>query len=158
MAPMRTWKAVARSRLDERLGDLRPLVAAEHRPPRGWIRAIRDALGMPAAELGRRMGVSQSTVVDIERNEEAGTVRLDTLHRAADALDCDLVYFLVPRRDLNDAVRDQALRVARQHRNMVAHHGRLEAQLSSDEAASAMESELVERLIDRRGLWTESQG
>lgn len=113
---------------------------------------------MPAAELGRRMGVSQSTVVDIERNEEAGTVRLDTLRRAADALDCDLVYFLVPRRDLNEAVRDQALRVARQHRNMVAHHGRLEAQISSDEAASATESELVERLIDRRGLWTESQG
>lgn len=155
---MPTWKAVARSRLDRRFADLRPLVVAEPPPPRGWIRAIRDALGMSAAELGRRMGVSQSTVVDMERNEEAWTVRLDTLRRAADALGCDLVYFLVPRRDLDDAVRDQARRVARQHRNMIAHHGRLEAQLSSSEAASATESELVERLIDRRGLWTESEG
>ena len=53
---------------------------------------------MSGTELAARMGVGQSTVSGLEQGEVQGTIRLDTLRRVADALDCDLVYYLSPRR------------------------------------------------------------
>jgi len=80
------WLAVARSnslarrRLDARLQALRPL-ADVPRPHRGWIRAIRDALGMSGTELAVRLGVSQQTIHDLERSEQHDTMKLETLRR-----------------------------------------------------------------------------
>lgn len=154
---MNMSRAQARRHLDTRFERLRS-VAGERRPHRGWIRAIRDALGMSAAELAARMGVGQSTVADIEASETAGTIKLDTLRRAADALGCDVVYFLVPRSSLDDAVRAQARRNAAVHLRAIAHHGRLEDQTVDDEAARAQLEELAVRLVDRRGLWSSAEG
>jgi transcriptional regulator with XRE-family HTH domain len=61
------------------------------------------------------MGVTQSTVADLEASEVHGTIRLDTLRRAADALDCDVAYFLIPRTSLDEMVVSQARRKARRH-------------------------------------------
>ena len=94
----------ARRRLDERFRRLRPL-ADEPRPHKGWIRAIRDALGMSSTELAARIGVSQQRVSQIEQGELQETITLETLRRAANALDCDLVYVLEPRTSLDEAVR-----------------------------------------------------
>jgi predicted DNA-binding mobile mystery protein A len=88
-----------RLQLDTRFERVR-LLSREGPPTGGFIRAIRTALGMSGRELGERMGVSQSTVTDLEASEVRGTIQLDSLHRAADALDCDLVYFLIPRTTL----------------------------------------------------------
>lgn len=109
---------------------------------------------MSAAELAARMGVAQSTVADIEASEAARTIKLDTLERAADALACDVVYFLVPRSSLDEAVRAQARRNAAAHLRAVAHHGRLEDQAVDDEAAQAQLEEFAVELVDRRGLWS----
>lgn len=101
-------KRTARRRLDERLAMLAPLTGVTP-PPKGWLRAIRNSLGMSAMELARRLGVAASqSVEDIERSEAAGTVRLDTLRRAAEALDCTFVYAIVPNRSLQDMVERQA--------------------------------------------------
>ena len=144
----------ARRHLDNRLGRLQSLVD-EPRPPRGWIRAIRDALGMSSTELASRLHVSQSTVPDLERSEARGTVQLDTLRRAANALECDLVYFLVPRTTLDDAVRTQARRKAEHHLATVTHNMRLEDEVVSEADAAAQLDELGYQLIDKRGLWSE---
>lgn len=85
-----------------------------------------------------------------------GTVRLDTLRRAADALDCDLVYVLVPRRSLNDIVATQAERKATAQIAPIAHHSRLENQAVDDGDLNALIVERARQLIDRRGLWTAS--
>ena len=154
MVIMARIAAQARRLLDPRLQRLRPLVE-EPRPHRGWIRAIRDALGMSSTELAARMGVSQQTVAEFERSELQDTMKLETLRRAADALDCDLTYFLVPRRSLDEAVKEQARRKAAAHLKPVTHHSRLEAQEVSDADADAQLEELATRLIDRRGLWSE---
>lgn len=146
--------AQARNRLDERLSPYRRL-AAEPRPHRGWIRAIRDALGMSSAELAHRMGVSQQTIPDLERSEQRETIKLETLERAARALDCDVVYFLVPRRSLEDAVRAQARRQAARHLGRVAHHSRLEDQAVDYLGRTSQLDDLAARLVDRRGLWAE---
>src|ERR1019366_9872402 len=85
----------ARSRLDPRLQRLRPL-ASEPLPHRGWIRAIRDALGMSSSELAARMGVIQQSISDLEGSEVHDTIKLETLRRGADAPHCDLLLLFSP--------------------------------------------------------------
>ena len=145
----------ARSRLDARLSPLRALTG-EPRPHAGWIRAIRQALGMSGRELGERLGVSQQTIPSIEASEQRETIKLETLRRAADALDCDLVYFLLPRRSLDELVTEQARRKAAEHLEPIAHHSRLEDQSVALTETVAQIDALAEGLVDRRGLWTES--
>ena len=151
---MARTSAQARRHLDARLGRLRPLIN-EPRPHRGWIRAIRDALGMSTTELAARMRVVQSTVVEIESSETRATIKLDTLRRAADALECELVYALIPRSTLGESVRTQARRKAAQHLAGVAHHMRLEDQAVDDDDGAAQLDDLRSRFGDRRGLWSE---
>ena len=145
----------ARRRLDRRFEQLKPLTAAA-RPHRGWIRAIRDALGMSGRELAARMGVSQQTIADVERSEQQETIKLDTLRRAAEALDCELVYVLLPRTSLDQAVKMQARRKAARHLDRVAHHSRLEDQGVGAEDTAAELDDLALDYTDHRGLWTES--
>ena len=145
----------ARRRLDARFLRLRPL-ADEPRPHKGWIRAIRDALGMSSTELAARIGVSQQRVPQMERSELQDTITLETLRRVADALDCDLVYVLQPRRSLDEAVKEQARRKAAQHLAPVAHHGRLEDQALDVDDEAAQLDEFASRFVDRKGLWTET--
>lgn len=143
----------ARKRLDARFDRLRP-VAKEPRPHRGWIRAIRDALGMTSAELAARIGVSQQRVSEMERSELQDTITLETLRRVADALDSDMVYMLQPRTTLDKAVKEQARKKAAQHLAPLAHHGRLEDQaLTADDDAAQLD-ELATQFVDRRGLWS----
>lgn len=141
----------ARRMLDERLQRLpAPSVFA---PPRaGWIRALRDALGMSAAELGRRMGVSGATVGEIEANEREGGVRLATLRRAAEALDCTLVYALVPREGLERTVQKRAEQVLLEQERHALQTMRLEDQ-EPDTASSSRQSQL-EEIANSRHLWT----
>lgn len=145
--------AVARLHLDRRLEPLRRADVA--RPPRGWVRALRDALGMSSTELAARIGVSQSRVPAMEQSEVAGSIRLDTLERVARALDCRLVYALVPNNPLEDTVRAQARRKATRHLAEIAHNMRLEDQAVTDTDLAQQIDELASRLVDRRGLWTE---
>ncbi len=112
---------------------------------------------MSGAELADRLGVTQPTVAELERNEARGAIRLDSLERAADALGCDLVYFLVPRATLDDAVHLQARRQAALHLNRVRHHGALEDQVVSPEAAEAHLARFAQQLVDRRGLWASAE-
>lgn len=149
-------RAQARRRLDERFARLRPF-AAEPPPHRGWVRAIRDALGMSRRELAERMGSSQATVADIERNEALGTVQLDTLRRAAEAMDCQVVYALIPTSSLDVMVANQARRKAAAHLRSVGHQGRLEDQELDEVMANRDLEAFASDLVDRRGLWSEEQ-
>ncbi len=124
------------------------------RPHRGWIRAVRDALGMSSAELADRLRVTHQAVSELERSEERETVQLNTLRRAAEALDCDLVYYLLPRKDLDAAVEQQALKVALTHLEAIDHHSKLESQGVSESDQVAQLEDLIRELVDSRGLWS----
>jgi predicted DNA-binding mobile mystery protein A len=67
------------------------------RPRKGWIRAIREALGVSAGELGRILGVSRQLPLQFEKAEADDSITLKSLRKVANALGCDLVYALVPR-------------------------------------------------------------
>jgi len=110
---------------------------------------------MSGTDLAVRMGVSQQAVADLESSEQRDTIRIETLRRVADALDCNLVYALVPRTSLDEAVRRQAKRRAARLVGEAAHHNRLEDQAISPEDTDQMINDLADRFLDRRGLWSE---
>ncbi len=93
------------------------------------------------------MGVSQQSVVELEQSEQRSTIQLDTLARAAAAMDCELVYAVVPRTSLEETVQARAHDKARQLLATVEHHSRLEDQSVSDAD-----------LIDRRALQQADDG
>lgn len=149
--PTRLQSERARAALDPRLSSLGD-PGDFARPRAGWIRAIRDALGMPATELGRRMGITQAAVSQIERNERTGAVRVETLQRAAEALDCDFVYAFLPRRSLEEAVREQAERIASGELDRVRRSMALERQ--EVDIDPALREELIDQILTSKGLWT----
>lgn len=144
----------ARRNLDSRFRRVREFT--NERPPhKGWIRAIRDALGMSREELGDRLGVSQQAVAEFEASEIRGAIQLDTLKRVAESLECDVVYFLIPRRELDEMVRDRAMDQARNYLSRVSHHSRLEDQQLDEPRELDQLRDLAEHYIDRRGLWSD---
>ncbi len=126
------------------------------RPGKGWVRAVRDALGMTTAQLARRVGVSQPVITGIEASEAAGTVKLETLARVAAGLNCRLVYALVPIEPLDISVEERRLMLAERRLREVEHSMRLEDQAVCNPAArKALLQELAAE-IDTRTLWDES--
>ena len=101
-------RRAARRALDRRLDGLQSFARQAAVPSGGWAKAVREALGMSMADLGNRLGTSESSVLSLERGEREERVQLATLRRAADALGCDLVYALVPRRPLESVVQQRA--------------------------------------------------
>jgi predicted DNA-binding mobile mystery protein A len=101
------YKKLAREQLDKTLRQFRPLKTLTM-PDKGWIRAIRDALGMTGKQLARRMGVNNQRVARIEHDERPGNVTINTLRNAAEALDCVFVYCLVPKDSLEHIIRRRA--------------------------------------------------
>ena len=82
-------------------------------PAKGWIRAIRNALGMTARQLADRLGVAQQAVSRIEKQELEGAVTIKTMRRIGEALDCVFVYGFIPKTSLEEIVTRQARQVAR---------------------------------------------
>jgi predicted DNA-binding mobile mystery protein A len=124
-------------------------------PLKGWVRAIRDALGISTRQLGDRLGVNKSRITRIEQDEVGGSVTLKTMRRVADALDCVFVYGFVPRKTLEDTLRNRAIQVAKKRMLRVTHTMVLEDQgLSEGEQKRAFET-VVEELIKTqpKSLW-----
>ena len=143
--------AQSRSHLDERFKALGPVT--RYSPPvRGWIKAVREALGMTTAQLAKRLRVKQPSVVAIEQSEAKGTIELATLRRVAEALDCTLVYALVPNKPLEATVRDRARAFLRRRRGPVEHSMLLEDQKVEGKDAEARLDEIV-RETNPRLFW-----
>ena len=81
------------------------------RPSAGWVRAIRDSLGMSAVAFAKRLGMTPVGVRKLESAEASDAITLASLRKLAQALDCELQYALVPRTPLVKQVRDRAERL-----------------------------------------------
>jgi predicted DNA-binding mobile mystery protein A len=142
--------------LDKRFTGLRRL-AQSPRPPKGWLRAIRNALGMTTAQFARRLGVSQPRIIELEQSEVSGSVTLNTLQRAAEALGCRLVYALIPEKPLAETVRERTELIAERQLKAIEQTMRLEDQSVKDAtAARDLRRQFVEELLRRPArLWDE---
>ena len=110
-------------------------------PPHNW----------PGAWASASNGVTA-----LEKGELELATQLNTLARVADALDCELVYALVPRTSLTEMVESQARRKAVQHLRWVAHHSRLEDQADDSDLEDQI-ADLAEEFKRRRDLWSEER-
>jgi predicted DNA-binding mobile mystery protein A len=149
-------KKLAREQLDttlKRFESLKTLVP----PRRGWIRAIRDALGMTGEQLSIRLNVNKQRVSRIEQDEKLGKVKLETLRRVAEAMDCIFVYGFVPRDSIEQTVRNQARLVAKKRTARSNQTMRLEKQELSEKEKEKALRYLIEDITNTmpKSLWDE---
>lgn len=139
----------ARRVVDARLASLPSIPPT---PPSGWIRAIRTALGMTQREFAERMGVTAQSASQLEASERDQKIRVDSLRKAADALNCDLAYVLVPREgSLEDTVRAQAAAVLNKRRTSVDRTMGLEDQRAP--LTDAARDAIVDLLMSDYPIW-----
>jgi len=148
------YKLLARQQLDKTLSGY-AAVKQNVIPVKGWIRAIREALGMSGKQLASRLNVSQPRISRLEQDEVSGVVSLNTMRQAAEALDCIFIYAIVPRTTLEETVRAQARKVAETRAKRVSHSMLLEEQNLSVEEQRASISDAVETLVREmpKELW-----
>jgi predicted DNA-binding mobile mystery protein A len=138
-------KALGRKHLERRLAPLRGLNLA--RPQRGWLRAMREALAMTTRQLAQRMGKVQSAVVDMEKSEAREAISLTSLRQAAEAMDCVLVYAIIPKEPIDDILRARATNVAAQQLARASHTMALENQSLSPADQEAERERLIDELL-----------
>lgn len=97
---------------------LQPFAAASKvtPPPTGWVKAIRLSLGLSLQQLGDKLGITKQSVGELERREQEGSITLNSMKEAANALDMELVYAVVPKDGSLDALierkaREMAVRI-----------------------------------------------
>jgi predicted DNA-binding mobile mystery protein A len=140
---MKSRSFEARRQLDKRFQSIQASTQFE-RPVKGWIKAIREAVGMTLEQLGNRMKVSRQQVGSLEQDELKGSVTLATMERIANALGCRFVYALIPETSLQEKVHAQARQKALALLAQTSHSMNLEAQGVLPEELE----EQLQRLID----------
>ena len=137
----------------QRLSPLRKVIP----PKKGWIRAIRNALGMTARQLASRLGIAQQAVARIEKDELTGSVTIKTMRRVAECLDCVFVYGFIPRSSLEATLRKQAHQLAAKRIAQASQTMALEDQALSARENEKVLSEMIDKLVDTlpSDLWNE---
>jgi predicted DNA-binding mobile mystery protein A len=122
-------------------------VLRETRPHEGRVRSVRRSLGMSMSARSRRMGFKvPASLNESEHHERNGTITLATLRRAAEALDADLVYAIVPRKNLREMVSARARDVAHQRMAPISKSMALEEQGLSPAQVERQIDELAREL------------
>lgn len=144
----------ARQRLDERLLKLKP--EEQFRPPpKGWLRAIRTALGMTGVQFAKRLGVTPQSVDALEKSEASGSIELKSLRKAAALLDCTLVYALVPNSSLESTVQTRARMLAIKDLARASHSMKLEDQETRETDQESRIEEYIRDALRDRDLWNQ---
>ncbi|WP_395091449.1 mobile mystery protein A [Armatimonas sp.] len=145
-------RRLRRQQLNRQLASIANLTT----PRNGWIRELREALGMSARQLAERVGVGQPTIARLEKSEAAGTIEIKTLRRVAEGMNCRLVYAIVPvEGSLEELLRVQATQAAEKLLARVEHSMALEAQGATPQDRKAQVQELADELVRTmsRQIW-----
>ena len=144
---MSYWdKKILREQLDKKMFPLRKAVESGA-TSFGWIKAIREALGMSTSQLGKRVGIDQSRISRLENSEVDGNIKLSSLQNIARGLEMEFVYGFVPRASLEDMVRDQARKIAMERMKRLNHTMALELQELSDEDKKSALKDMVDKIL-----------
>ncbi len=97
-------------------------------PRKGWLQTIRKALGMSAAMLAKRAGITRAAIYQAERNEVARGISLRQLDKLAKAMGGRVVYAIIPNESVDDLIRTQATKRATEIIRRASAHMALEDQ------------------------------
>ena len=140
-------KNLMRKQIDEKL---KRFSAVSHSPPpkKGWLKAIREALIMTAEQAAVRVNTKRQVWLKAEEGEAKGTVSLNTLRKYAAALNCRVVYAIVPQEEsLEVILKKRAREVAVQVMNLTRHTMALEEQDISDAERERQIDEIADQLM-----------
>lgn len=136
--------------VQRRLDAYSPL-ASLPRPLQGWLKTVRSALGRTERQQAALVGMSGPALHKSEQSEADDRISLGQLRKLAGGLDCELVYALVPRRPLAEAVLERAHAIAVEEVHGVASSMGLEGQPPS---ARLIERQVKHRVAELlRGRW-----
>jgi predicted DNA-binding mobile mystery protein A len=127
-----------------------------HKPALGWVRTTREALGMTNGQLAKRMGrAAPQTIEGMQASEVSETIKLKTLRELAEAMNCRLVYALVPIKSFAEIREDQARSVAVRQLKAAAHSMRMENQAVTRVEENAALERQVQKLLtgSPKKLW-----
>lgn len=150
-------KKLKQNQIDRYLAGFDPLKQLPM-PKQGWVKYIRNALGMTTEQLAMRLGVSRRRVVMIEQAEVQDATTLKTLKQTAQAMNCKLVYAIIPKTSIRQILEEQARKFVLKHLKDVSHHMDLEAQSVKDKKAiEAQVEDLVQQYLSKslKTIWDE---
>ena len=135
-----------REQLDEKLQRL--ALATAGLPWRGgWVKLMRQALGMTTTQLAHRAGLDQSRIPRIEKQERGGDLKLSTMEKIAEALDMRFVYGFVPNDTLDTLMTNQARKIAQERMKHLSHTMSLEEQQLSDSEAGKALKDMIQKIL-----------
>jgi predicted DNA-binding mobile mystery protein A len=138
------------NQIDEQLKEWRSVSHKYGRPRTGWIKTLRTALNMSVAQLAQRLGLSRARIAQLENAEIHDAVTLRALQEAANAMECELVYAIVPKGNttLEDIIKKRAAQLASERVARVAHSMSLEEQSVSQNTLRHQQAELTKHLME----------
>ena len=133
------------------------------RPPNGWLKSVRGALGLNTRQLADRLRTRHSSVLRLEKREIQGKVTIESLAKAAKAMNCQVIYAIVPKtgfNSLNEIIDQQANVLASYLVKKAGHNMKLESQGISDKETKKQISELAFELKTTMSsrLWETFEG
>lgn len=144
-----------RKRLDNQLKSWANMRLWSYKPRKGWLKSIRESLGMSSRQMAKHLGKSNADVLAMEKREAQNRITLETLEIAAESLGCRLVYALVPSTTLEEMVNSNANKAAQRIVQKTSHNMGLENQnITKDEVQAQIEDlafELKNKLDPR--IW-----
>lgn len=145
-----------RLQLDRTLNALRK-VTTINKPTKGWVKTIRENLGMTVMQLAKRLGTKGSRITEIEMRELNGGITLRSLMKTAEALNCKLFYVLIPEKPLQTIVEEQAKKQIIKNSKSVCQSMELEGQgLDDDRMKDFIEVQAEEMLHNKISkVWEE---
>ena len=135
--------------LDKKTSDLK---SAKNIVPQssGWIKTVREVIGMTVSQLAARLGVTQPRITKMESNED--NLKLSTMKKAAEAMNCEFVYYFKPKTTFQNLVDEQAQKKAAEVLKTVNVNMALENQeIAEDEVVKDFASDLINTKIKQ--IW-----
>jgi predicted DNA-binding mobile mystery protein A len=143
--------SLAMTQIERRLDSLRE-IKGKTIVSNGWIKFIRKAMGLSSTDLAKLSNLSPRTVTQAERREIEGKISLSTLKKMAEAMECELVYSLVPKASVRDTIKNKAKAKAIKRLKEAGLHMKLEAQEAESNIQDQIEV-LTQKLIDNGDVW-----
>lgn len=143
----KTFRKLMREQVQEKT-DMYANILDQQPPSAGWISTIRNALGISMRALAKKMGCTQANIAALEDRERKGTITLESLNQVAAALNCCLVYGLVPIKPINEILEDQARLVARKRMRIVNQTMALEDQALTKSQLRSQENNLAQQILE----------
>ena len=116
--------------------------ALKEMPMQGWLKTIREILGMTSIQMAEKLNISQPRIASMEKEEK--NIKISTMERIAESLNCDFVYAFIPREKIDDIIYNQAKKKAEKILSRTKKNMALENQAAED---SALLEDIIQELL-----------